>query len=83
MPYGFYQLVRFVTLIGFVVLAYQAKKEDGIREEVIVYIALALLFQPFIKISLGRELWNVVDAIAGLGLIISLFMSKSSKQMTS
>ena len=83
MPYGFYQLVRFVAFIGFAILAYQGKKEGDISAEVIVYIALALLFQPFLKVSLGRELWNVVDAIVGLGLIISLFMSKSSKQMTS
>jgi len=34
---------------------------------------LALLFQPFFKISLGRELWNVVDVIVGIGLLISAF----------
>lgn len=31
--------------------------------------ALALLFQPFIKIALGREMWNVVDVAVALALI--------------
>lgn len=68
----FFQLVRFVALIGFGVLAFQANKQ-GRQTEMIVFVALALLFQPFFKISLGRELWNVVDVIVGIGLIVSSF----------
>ncbi|WP_200975612.1 DUF6804 family protein [Echinicola sp. 20G] len=74
MPYGYYQLVRFVALVGFTVLAYQANKQ-GKQTEMVIYGALALLFQPFFKIALGRELWNIVDVIAGIGLLISLFMN--------
>jgi hypothetical protein len=72
MPYGFFQLVRFVALVGFGVLAYQAH-QLGRQTEMIVFGALALLFQPFLKISLGRDLWNVVDVIIGIGLLISAF----------
>lgn len=72
MPYGFFQLVRFVALIGFGVLAFQANKQ-GRQTEMIVYGALALLFQPFFKISLGRELWNIVDVVVGIGLLVSAF----------
>jgi hypothetical protein len=71
MPYGFYQLVRFAGLIGFFVLAYQAN-ENGKQTEMIIYSGLALLFQPFFKIALGREMWNIVDVVVGLGLLISL-----------
>jgi len=39
--------------------------------ELIIYVGLALLFQPFFKISLGIELWNIVDVIVGIGLVIS------------
>jgi hypothetical protein len=35
---------------------------------------LAILFQPFFKIAFGRELWNVVDVIVAIGLIISMFI---------
>jgi hypothetical protein len=73
MPYGFYQLVRFVALVGFSILAYQTY-ENEIKYLTIIYIGLAILFQPLIKISLGREIWNVLDVILGLGLIISLFI---------
>ena len=73
MPYGFYQFVRFVGLIGFAILAYQANEQDR-QTEMIIYGGLALLFQPFFKIALGREMWNVVDVIVGVGLIVSIFI---------
>ncbi|HOL98818.1 MAG TPA: hypothetical protein PLQ08_08300, partial [Bacteroidales bacterium] len=73
MPYGFYQFVRFAGLIGFAILAYQANQQ-GRQTEMIIYGGLALLFQPFFKIALGREIWNIVDVIVGIGLIISIFM---------
>ena len=74
MPYGFYQLVRFLALVGFGVLAYQANRENN-STATIIYAALALLFQPFFKIALGRDLWNIVDVIVGIGLLITLFVS--------
>ena len=40
--------------------------------EDIIYAVLAILFQPFFKIALGRDLWNVVDVIVGAGLIVSI-----------
>ena len=74
MPYGYYQFVRFAGLIGFAILAYQAN-EQGRQTEMIIYGGLALLFQPFFKIALGREIWNIVDVVVGIGLIITIFMN--------
>jgi hypothetical protein len=71
MPYGYYQFVRFVSSIGFGVLAYNANRNKQETEQ-IVLIALAVLFQPIIKISLGRTLWNIVDVIVAIGLILSI-----------
>ena len=73
MPYGYYQFVRFAGLLGFVLLAYKAH-EQGRQTEMIIYGGLALLFQPFFKIALGREIWNIVDVVVGIGLLISIFM---------
>ena len=73
MPYGFYHFVRLSGLIGFVFLAYKANQQ-GKQNEMFVYGGLALLFQPIFKIPLGRELWNIVDVIVGIGLIISIFI---------
>ena len=72
MPYGYYQFVRFISLVGFAILAYQAYQQNN-QTETIIYSALALLFQPFFKISLGRELWNVIDVVVGIGLLVSIF----------
>lgn len=79
MPYGFYQFVRFIALIGFAILAYKANEENK-NTEMIIYGGLALLFQPFFKIALGREIWNIVDVIVGIGLIASLFMNRTKSQ---
>lgn len=73
MPYGFYQFVRFAGLIGFAILAYQAH-EQGRQTEMIIYGGLAVLFQPFLKIALGREIWNIVDVIVGIGLLVSVLI---------
>jgi len=70
-PYGYYQFVRFFTTAVFSYLAYSANQENK-KNEVFVYVAIAVLFQPFIKIALGRTLWNIVDIIVALGLIISI-----------
>ena len=72
MPYGYYQLVRFVSMMGFGYLAYAAsQRKDG--NFVFVYLSLAILFQPFFKIALGRTVWNIVDVAVALFLILSLF----------
>jgi FtsH-binding integral membrane protein len=71
MPYGFFQLIRFLSLIGFAILAFEANKKEK-QTEIIIYIGLAILFQPLFKISLGRTIWNIVDVIVAVGLILSL-----------
>lgn len=73
MPYGYFQIVRFAALVGFAILAYNAN-EQGHKREVIIYVCLAILFQPILKIALGRVVWNVVDVIVGIGLIVSIFI---------
>lgn len=69
MPYGYFQLVRFLTSIAFGYLAYEANSEQR-KSETIIYIVLGLLFQPFLKVSLGRELWNIVDVGVAIYLIV-------------
>ena len=77
MPYGYYQLVRFVALIGFAILAYKAN-EQGQKTEAIIYVCLAILFQPLVKLALGRQIWNIVDVVVGVALLVSLFMRPSN-----
>ena len=59
-------------MVGFAIFLFHS----GRREEMmmkIVYGALALLFQPLIKISFGRELWNVVDVIVAVMLVATIY----------
>lgn len=79
-PYGFYQFVRFAAMVGFAYLAYSAN-EASKKNEAFVFIGLAILFQPFIKIALGRTLWNIVDVVVGIGLLLSLASHKNIKKL--
>jgi hypothetical protein len=72
-PYGYFQLVRFSAMAVFGYLAFEAQQRNK-TNEVVIYIVLALLFQPFLKIALGRTLWNLVDVVIAVGLIASVFI---------
>lgn len=74
MPYGYYQFIRFTAMAVFSYLAYYSN-ECNKKTEVFIYIGLALLFQPFIKIALGRAIWNIVDLIVGVGLLFTIFIT--------
>lgn len=78
MPYGYYQFVRFAAFLGFALLAYFSYQHNK-NIEVIIYIGLALLFQPFIKVALGRTIWNIVDVIVAIGLIGSILIKNKSQ----
>jgi hypothetical protein len=80
MPYGYYQLVRFIAFGVFVYLGFK-EFENSNQSLGFIYLLLAILFQPIFKIALGRELWNIVDVIVGLGLLISLFVKKIENEL--
>jgi len=75
MPYGYYQAVRFIGMLGFILLAYFSYLQNQ-KVAPIIYIALALLFQPFLKVALGRTIWNIVDVIVSIGLVCSIFINQ-------
>jgi hypothetical protein len=79
MPYGFYQLVRFVAAVAFAYLSYDYFKS---KKDVMgfVFAALALLFQPLFKVSLGRTLWNLVDILVALGLLYLIIRTFKNKK---
>jgi len=75
MPYGYFQFVRFSAMLGFALLAYFSYEKNQILL-VIVFVSLALLFQPFVKVALGRSLWILVDVILAIWLLGSLVWEK-------
>lgn len=75
MPYGYYQLVRFVAAFAFGIVTwvrYTQKQTSGL----IVFGGLALLFQPFFKFALGRVTWSIVDVIVASLLIWMWYKDK-------
>lgn len=75
MPYGYYQLVRTISMVVFGVLAYQAYESEK-STEMIIYLGLAVLFQPIFKIALGRSLWNIMDVVVAIGLIYTVLKER-------
>jgi len=73
MPYGYYQLVRFLSMIFFGILAisYYNEKQSG---WMYFYGASAILLNPIIKIALGRTIWNIVDVVLAVVIIIDLII---------
>jgi hypothetical protein len=80
MPYGFYILVRFAAMCAFVICAY-GEYTNGYPKYAIVFVVLALLFQPFFKIALGRVLWNIVDVVVVVFLFYrAIMMAKVNRE---
>jgi len=68
-PYGYFQFIRIATCIGFAYLAYTELKENKSILG-ILSIACAILLNPIIKIHFTRKVWNQIDLILAIGLII-------------
>ena len=73
--YGFYQMVRFFGMIGFGILAFDDYEKD--KNWFIVWISSLILINPLFKITLARELWNIVDIIWVILLIYSIYKTKN------
>ena len=79
MPYGYFQFVRFLGMIGFGFLACQ-EKEKGNDGYFFLWLGSAILINPIFKISLGREFWNVVDVIWVILLLTTLNRKSAVQQ---
>lgn len=73
-PYGFYIFVRFAAA-AFCYFAFYAD-QIGNKERMSLFFILAILFQPFLKIPLGRTIWIIVDISVALYLLYLLFKTR-------
>lgn len=78
MSYGYYQLVRFLGMVGFGILAFNVSKINQIW--FLIWLSSAILINPIFKIALGRELWNIIDIIWAILLIVSIFIKTKNKE---
>jgi hypothetical protein len=74
MPYGYYQVTRFFAAFTFIVLGLTITKTQYSIFYQTTFYALAILFQPFFKVAIGRTIWNIIDVIVGVALLISIYV---------
>lgn len=79
LPYGYYQFYRFVAMAVFLILAYKEKDSEN---WMILWIFSALLVQPFLKIAIGRNIWNIIDILWAIILIYSIFKNQNNSSQT-
>lgn len=65
MPYGYYVFLRWVVLIVGIALAI-ALPRTGYWGVALFAAAVAILFNPIVKVPLGRDAWKWFDAGAGI-----------------
>lgn len=61
MPYGYYQLLRVITFCASVYIAIQEKERSDFWFW--AFTACALTYNPIFRLSLGREIWSLVNAL--------------------
>jgi len=81
MPYAYYQLVRFFGMFGFSILAYVDYEKN--KTWFVIWLSSAILINPFFKIALGRDLWNFIDIIWAILLIINILKEFRRKRKLS
>lgn len=74
MPYGFYIVIRLATAVIACCWAYKFYKDRRLPLTIIA-VAIAILFQPLIKIVLDRSTWHVIDILLAISLILLVFKS--------
>lgn len=69
MPYGYYQLVRWIVCAGFVYFAY---KEYELKNTIVLIICgvVAVLFNPLKPIYFKKESWLPIDLAIAIALIL-------------
>ena len=79
MPYGYYTFIRFAAMVAFAMMAYNYWQREA-KAWAVTFGALAVLFQPLIKIALGRTMWNVVDVAVAVLLVVCFFRERETRK---
>lgn len=70
LPYGYYQMLRWVVCGISIYIAYKAYKWDR-KWATWLFAGCAVLFNPILPIYLTREIWQPIDIVCGLLFIVS------------
>ena len=70
-PYGYYIFLRWITCIASILVAFQAF-EKNINWAKVVFIIVAILFNPLAPIYLSRNTWIPIDIITAILFIFAI-----------
>lgn len=69
LPYGYYMLLRIVTC-GFFVWASLIAREKNHKILPWLFLLLAIVFNPIIKIHFQKEFWAVLDGLTAIFILV-------------
>lgn len=72
LPYGLYVLINTISAAFFGFLSYRLFQEK-ITNAAYVCLVLTTVYQPLMRISLGRIGWCLLDAVVAASLIVFVF----------
>jgi len=78
LPYGYYRFLRIAITIIAGINAYREYENDN-TVLLIIFVAVAILFNPFIPIYLDKATWTPIDVITGLLFGVTAFISTKDK----
>ena len=74
-PYGYYVLLRWVIagVAAFIIWVASKLEEQG---WIWLMVVIAILFNPIIPVHLDKGIWVVIDFIAAIIFLVSIFKIK-------
>jgi len=79
-PYGYYQLLRWVTCGAAVFVAFMAYNWQN-KWATWLFVFIAVLFNPIVPIHLTRELWQPIDVICAIVfVIVAVILQKPAEE---
>ncbi len=74
MPYGYYTILRILGSVVFILqlINIPKNKRRSWNKEFILCIVLIILFQPIVRLPLGRPIWNIIDVATAIWLLLNL-----------
>ena len=76
LPYGYYTILRIIVTIVAGITAFIASEQDN-EIWMILFGAIAILFNPIIPIYLDKDTWVVIDVIVAILFGLSTFTVKA------
>lgn len=79
LPYGYFQALRVVVCTCAAYFACVMFASDGHSRWMGVMIVVAIVFNPFLPIYMPRSMWQVVDIVTAIVVVMTSFALKEPK----